>query len=151
MSTYTRRHNRLLTFLLSALVVLGIVAMHHLAGGGHLVAHAAPHAGAAAPQTPAHQPSTADRAVAHAASAVTAMTAQMASLDNSGWEEASSSVPLLQMCLAVLIAGLALLAVLTGRSSPPQAGHQQPWRAVSSPFGRGPPRLLLARLCVLRI
>lgn len=139
--------------LLRLLVVVGLVAMHHLAGGGHLSAHAAEPGHPQVPPGMAMSQATAAGPalpVDHADSADgTALAATTPSRPS--WSAALPGNPMTGLCLAVLLAGLALLVLAAGHRVTPARTGARGRRPVASPLGRGPPRLLLARLCVLRI
>lgn len=61
--------------------------------------------------------------------------------------------PIAISCLVVLLGAVAYLALRLRRAGRPadlRIGSPLPARAATRPAGRGPPRLLLAQICVLR-
>jgi len=144
---------------LGVLVVLaGVLAMHALAGGSHLAMASAPNAGnRPAASTPAGDPAAAgvhlmaDSAPAH----VVAVPAAVAGSAHGPLAAvASAAMPgsdVHAACLAVLL-GLLLLAARAAFGVPRllQAAVAHSAGFSSAPLGRGPPRQLLAQLCVLR-
>lgn len=162
-STNGRSASRLLGVLL---VVLGIIAMHQMAGGTHTAtmtgampagmsasSAAASTAGVSLDTTGLHQTARGAAAVGlpggteHAPAGADRHPGPV--LLSAAGTTAAGAMPL---CLAVL-AGLLLIGLpgLLARRAP--AGHSGRPRVTSRqsrPAGRGPPRDLLAQLCVLR-
>lgn len=137
------------------LVLLGVLAMHAVAGGNHMANMAADRARASLSVASV---STAERTGPGAMSAMSAPALfAPAAGPARGFPEISvrtadvGSSGMGAVCVAVLF-GLVLLMARTAAVSvtlavapaPRSAGHG------SAPLGRGPPRQLLARLCVLR-
>lgn len=144
--------------LLRALVVLGLVAMHQLGGGLH-TAHAAPvHTASAhgAPPPAGHHAQPELSATPHppGPSAAPSAPHSAAAADRPGaasWSAASATDSAVLVCLAVLLAGLLLTLSRTGRRATAARTCSPGAAPATAPLGRGPPRLLLARLCVLRV
>jgi hypothetical protein len=129
------------------LVLLGVGAMHQLTGGTHMATMTTAHAPATTAVRSA-TPNTGDREVVDAGMA--AMPG-LPAVDAQATGRSVTPHGAMPLCLAVLT-GLAILALptatSTARSTPtatPAAARHDP-----SPPGRGPPRGLLAQLCVLR-
>lgn len=136
----------LLGLWLVLLLVLGLVAMHNMGGGtSHVMATpSGPHAAA---QAIGEQPAVTPLATTH----VTLPTVTTHPVDTvaSVLDHAPSHA--MAMCLAILL-GLLVPRVrqhLLGVTVAP-VGVGLLVRARSLPLGRGPPRSLLARLCILR-
>ena len=138
--------------MLTLALIAGLVAMHHLAGGGH--------AGHAVLATPLVDAAPLHAAPLHAAPlhAVSAaphdvpsppLPTQPEGVASALWP-GGSPLPV-GPCVAVLLVLVALLLTRrsSGRSTPPLRRLGRPATG-SAPPGRGPPRLLLAQLCVLR-
>jgi hypothetical protein len=122
----------------------GLFAMHVVAGGAHSAHAASP---ASASSSPPHDGSTVvphlDRAMAMGEQTFAGALARAA--------EDGVNVEAAALCLAVLIStGLALaLPRLSHLVAPPQPVRRSSWDRTVPP-ARGPPRDLLAQLCVLR-
>lgn len=137
-----RRH-RLLRLVQVALVCLGLVAMHQMGGGDHRMPQ--PVAGHGLGVGAAHAMAV-DSTQPPALAGAVIVAGELMIPASAGRSIGAGSV-----CLAVLL-GLLLLAArrLT------VAAREVPGTAVpgishcSVPLGRGPPRLLLAKLCILR-
>lgn len=153
------------------LVVAGLVGMHQLAGGAHRMPMPMPMTAvsttgtATTPSVDATRPTVAavppHLPTPHLPPARRAPAAHpMAHLAN-GW----TSGPVVRvalgatahpaghaaLCLAVLLGLLGLASSrLSGTVSPRDHAARTPLHHGSAPLGRGPPRLLLAKLCVLR-
>ena len=146
--------------LLSAVLVLGVVSMHQLMGGDHRSGHPAgptppaAHQMATAHAAPAPQAAAAGLAEQHSAAASTsasAAAAGWAQVAGQSWGPAGTTGIEAGVCVAVLLGGVVLLLLTAGCIPYARAGGADRRRPVTLPLGRGPPRLLLARLCVLRI
>jgi len=115
----------------------GLVSSNHTAHRVSATTSMSTSASVEAPVPPAAQ--------AHHGDAVLAALARPAGLDLR-----DVAVGAVGLCLAVLLGGLLLLRAGRGwtRTQPSRVATTPPVR--TSPPGRGPPRLLLAQLCVLR-
>lgn len=143
------------------LLVLGVLAMHQLAGGGHMAGamtgargpsdHAAVTSAHTGPAGPAagmagHRPAAAMPGGARLASQPTSWQVE-AVVRVSAVAAGYAAMP---VCLAVLSL-LLLLVVRRGLRLSDRARAVLPQVARrTSPPGRGPPRALLAQICVLR-
>ncbi len=131
----------------SLLVLLGVVAMHQLTGGTHMATMTTAHAPAA---TAAHSttPSPEDPEVVDAGMAAMPGLPVVDAQATGRSVTAHGAMPL---CLAVLT-GPAILALPAATSTAGSAPTATPAAARhdTSPPLRGPPRNLLAQLCVLR-
>ena len=131
------------------LVVAGIVAMHQMGGGTHRMDMPALHPKALAAQT--GMSSMEHDVDAAALPTRWALTAAAVSVGHTAVAPVGASGSAPAVCVAVLLGLFALLA----RARPTACGRPSGTSASgtahsSAPLGRGPPRLLLARLCVLR-
>jgi hypothetical protein len=135
----TSTSSLLLRVLAVVALVLGIVAMHALSGGTHTAGHAV--VSATHDMT---EPSAGTDV--HVAPATAALESASMARDHSEMLMAGAA------CLAILVAAL---AQLTRTPSPVRTATPRPRmpiaRLVAVPPGRGPPRLLLAQVGVLRI
>ncbi len=131
-----------LAIALVGLLCAGILAMHHLAGGGHsaTVAMAAPSAHSAGPVMAADPAMSAMNAVDPAPVHAVAIVDQMMGGHTAG------------ACLTVLLGGLLVLlyAVVSWQARRTRENQVMRVRTGGPRPGRGPPRDLLAQLCVLR-
>lgn len=143
------------------LVALGILAMHTLAGGSHMATPTMPEQAIADSTAAASMATAADSApaVVGLPPATSATASNRAAIPGSaGGSSGRAAVTpasrgmrdAMPVCLAVLIALAVLFAVpvAAGTTSRPRVARARP--ALTSPAGRGPPRALLAQLCVLR-
>lgn len=144
-------------------MVIGLVAMHQMAGGAHRMAAAAAPAPGTTVMTASDTAPMAsmglvapvpdqDRSEAvplPTAGPVTGPASRAAALLLAPAHAVATGTAAL--CLAVLL-GLLVVATLrsTGSRRPRVGAAPVAARPDSAPLGRGPPRLLLARLCVLR-
>lgn len=130
-------------------VCAGILAMHHLAGGGHAASHMS--ATAPAHSTPADRDMPAMRmltATEPAAAEQSDPGASAPRLMTSEGPEAATAA-----CILALLTGLVVLAAHSGGSWWARRESSQTLLQVRTGGprpGRGPPRDLLAQLCVLR-
>lgn len=117
-------------------LLLGVLAMHAVGGAGHEAEHASPRSGPAG----------------HAMAGADPMGAGQAGPGSTADVPATGSgAMVMALCLAVLVGGVLLLGRLPARAPLPVDPHRPPGARVSTARrGRGPPRLLLAELCVLR-
>lgn len=146
------RPGRSLLRLVGVLVVLvGLIAMHQLAGGPHRMPTAVQGAHSAVPAGPAHEMAgghLAGHVVGHVVGAAPAPLPVV--LRPALHVPAADAGHGMATCLAVLVG---LLVVVTGRGVrpvPAAAVRLLDRSRRTSPPGRGPPRALLAQLCVLR-
>ncbi len=137
------------------LVLLGVVGMHHVGGGEHESHAATPGlaAGLAAGHVAGHAAAVPARAGSLAARAASsARHAPFSVPDERHWSAGHVPSAAVPACLAVL-AGLAVLLLpVVRRTTRPShlPGSRLLASSSSTPPGRGPPRALLAQLCVLR-
>lgn len=135
-----------LTASLSVLVLLiGLIAMHHLAGGRHDATHAVAPDMAMAPAA-GHTPAAAD--TVNRSAHTGAMDDGLTFARSLPPAEAAVAVA----CLAVLFgAGVVFTLRRVGSWPAGRLVLAPSPSALRGPPGRGPPRSLLAELCVLRI
>lgn len=132
------------------LLVVGIMAMHGLVSADH-----AAHRSASASTLPVPGPALEHAAApAHARAPAIRPAPDLAATTGLSAPPSASlpdlSAAAVGLCLAVLL-GVVLLRRATGGAWPTAPSRTRVTRAVrTSPPGRGPPRLLLAQLCVLR-
>jgi len=139
-SSPASRSGVLLRVIPVALLVAGLVGMHQLGGGGHSMAAMTAAAG--------DVPQAMGRLVPppRVPEAILAGAGRTGASLTSASDSASHSAP----CLAVLLTALLLLPpALLGRHGT-RVPVPLPVRMSSSQVARGPPRSLLAQLCVLR-
>lgn len=150
MTTRQARTARAVT--LRLLVLAGLVAMHHLAGGGHMAATHALGLGHRQPAGPMAMSTATSPAQVTLVGAATQPPAARPPTLRTAWSASSAgSSPMSGLCLAVLLTALAVLFLAVGRRAARPSTGGRGASPVASALGRGPPRLLLARLCVLRI
>lgn len=129
------------------LVLLGVVAMHQLTGGTHMITMTTAHASAAT-ATRSAAPSAGDREV------VDAGMAAMPGLPGIDAQATGRSITphgAMTLCLAVLNRpAIGALPATTPTAGSAPTATPAVARLDTSPPGRGPPRDLLAQLCVLR-
>lgn len=140
------------------LVLLGVLAMHAVAGGSHMAGMIRPAPAAVPPGASAAvgQPTGRDAMPTSAAHAATALQSVDLAGEHPGVAAAAaagvtSGTGVGSACVAVLF-GLLLLAARTAAvtARPAAVPALRGPRHGSAPLGRGPPRQLLAQLCVLR-
>lgn len=128
--------------ILAAVVLLGVVAMHHVAESPHRAMRVAP-VSAATTTTGAH-----GTVLVEAPAAWTSRPG-LGSLAPTGSGPAGHAA-LPALCLAVLLAAALVVTSRRSRGIVTPELRMGLSSASSRPAGRGPPRLLLAQLCVLR-
>lgn len=124
-------------------VLVGVVAMHQLAGGAHRMAAGMPAARAAA--------AVHDTAVGHRAGHVVgAVPVSTPFVVSAAPDPAAGAGHGMVTCLAVLVGLLVVLAGRAVRLAPAAAVRVLDGFRRTRPPGRGPPRALPAQICVLR-
>jgi hypothetical protein len=159
-----RRPRVIRVWLLRALVLAGVVAMHVLAGGTH-AAHATAHPAVGGAATAADRPgiavlvaaapavepsalTTVEQHLRHTMGDVTAGASAVSRIDVPA---PGVDTPSTVACLAVLLSAVLILTLprhLGSTAQRPRAASL-PWQRTARP-SRAPPRDLLAQLCVLR-
>ena len=149
---------------LGALLVLaGVLAMHVLGGGSHMAMTSTPQAGSGLTHAVPGVQRTAKPIIARPVMAMPALAPAAAGASDStdgvsSPRVAAASAPAVALdprvgaaCVAVLL-GLALLTAraAVGVPRPPHPPAFASGGHSSAPLGRGPPRQLLAKICVLR-
>lgn len=137
------------------LVLLGVVAMHQLSGGTHTATMTITAQGpgtspmhAAAPADVVHLAAVDVEGSEVAVPAVSSMPSPLAA-DAQATARPMAGHGAMPLCVAVLT-GFALLALPTAGPAALASRPPATTRHDASPPGRGPPRALLAQLCVLR-
>lgn len=129
--------------LLALLLLAGMVAMHQLAGGAHDAGRAGAAPMSVGPGQHDAMPLALDPGPASMPTAL--------DLGPAAALLSATGMPPMEACLAALLAAL-LLVLARGRGWRTVASTPVPFRhgLCTAPPGRGPPRDLLAQLCVLR-
>ena len=135
----------LLRLILLPVVIAGVLAMHALAGGGHMT-HPTSGSSTAVMNTAAHPGSLPTGHLATMTPAATTLSSMSLFPIGDGPDVATLTV-----CLAILL-GAAVSVAACRRATILPAGPRLralPWTSTARP-SRAPPRDLLAQLCVLR-
>lgn len=145
----SRRQLGLLRLVQALLVVVGVVAMHQMGGGTHRMDMPALHLTAVAAgqgMSPAEHDVDGPVLPTRSALAEAAVSVGHAAVVPVGGARSAQAV-----CVAVLLGLFALLTrAQTTACRRPSGTSASGTSHSSAPLGRGPPRLLLAKLCVLR-